>query len=435
MKRKVWIWNHYGTKMFKDQAGRHYWFAENLVKLGAHPTIFCASTMHNSNESIPMGGQKYASDQLNGIPFVFVKTPEYKGNGRSRILNMITFYRNLFPVARQYAKRFGKPDVILASSVHPLTLIAGIKIAKKLGIPCICEIRDLWPETIVAYGALKRSSIIAKLLYLGEKWIYKKADALIFTMEGGKDYIVDKGWDQENGGPIDLNKVHHINNGVDLEMFDYNREFHTVEDEDLNNKETFKVIYTGSIGKANNVKKLVEAAEYIEFLGYQHIKLLIYGDGPEKEALEKYCQSKDLQNITFKGFVEKNKIPYILSKSNVNIMHFEQNSLKRYGASLNKMFEYFASGKPTISDCEFGYDQIQKYQCGMVVDNANVKQLSEAIIQFSQMSKAEYTLYCQNARIAAQDYDFTRLTEKLVDVLGVEKKEIQETYVGSNIDR
>ena len=65
-------------------------------------------------------------------------------------------------MAKEYAKSNGKPDIILASSVHPFTLVAGIKIAKKFGVPCICEVRDLWPESIVAYGALKKRSMIAK---------------------------------------------------------------------------------------------------------------------------------------------------------------------------------------------------------------------------------------------------------------------------------
>ena len=50
MKKNVWIWNHYATNMFNDKAGRHYWFAENLIETGYNPTIFCASTIHNSNE-------------------------------------------------------------------------------------------------------------------------------------------------------------------------------------------------------------------------------------------------------------------------------------------------------------------------------------------------------------------------------------------------
>ncbi len=63
-------------------------------------------------------------------------------------------------------------------------MVAGIKIAKKLGVPCICEIRDLWPEAIFSFNKAKEKSILGKLLIKGEHWIYKKANALIFTKEG-----------------------------------------------------------------------------------------------------------------------------------------------------------------------------------------------------------------------------------------------------------
>mgnify|MGYP001274323431 FL=1 len=124
--------------MFFNKGGRHYWFAENLIKKGYETTIFCASTRHNSEEIIDLNNQKYLIKNVNDIPFVFVQTTPYKGNGFSRIKNMVSFYKNLFPLAKEHAKRYGKPDVILASSVHPLTLVAGIKMAKKFGIPCIC---------------------------------------------------------------------------------------------------------------------------------------------------------------------------------------------------------------------------------------------------------------------------------------------------------
>jgi glycosyltransferase involved in cell wall biosynthesis len=416
MKKNIWIFNHYATNMYRDRAGRHFWFAKNLIKLGYKPTIFSASTFHNSKDNIITNNEKYICDTVENIPFVFVNTPGYTGNGKDRVKNMLVFYRNLYPVAKDYAKVHGKPDTILASSVHPLTLVAGIKIAKKFNIPCICEIRDLWPETLVAYDSLKKNSFFTKLLYFGEKWIYKKADKIIFTMEGGIDYIREKGWDKESGGPIDVNKVYHINNGVDLDAFNFNKDSYTLHDEDLNDDNSFKVIYTGSIRKANNVKKIVEVAEFIDKKGYKNINFLIYGDGTEKEELEDYCYSQKLNNIKFKGFVEKNKIPYILSKSNLNILNFEQNSIKRYGASLNKMFEYFASSKPILSDCEFGYDLIKKHKCGVVVDNANVEQFANAIVEFSKMPKREYDVYCKNANQLAKEYDFGVLTNKLKDL-------------------
>ncbi|WP_078431936.1 glycosyltransferase family 4 protein [Metabacillus halosaccharovorans] len=417
MKKNIWIWNHYATNMYRDKAGRHFWFAKNLIKHGYKPTIFSASTIHNSKDSINTNNEKYICETVENIPFVFVNTPGYMGNGKKRINNMLAFYRNLYPVAKRYAEINGKPDAILASSVHPLTLVAGIKIAKKFNIPCICEIRDLWPETIVAYDSLKKDSLLTKILYSGEKWIYKRADKIIFTMEGGKDYIKEKGWDIESGGPINVNKVYHINNGVDLDEFNYNKDNNTLHDIDLNNENCFKVIYAGSIRKANNVKKIVEVAEFIDKKGYENIKFLIYGDGTEKEELEKYSYNRNLNNIKFKGFVEKNKIPYILSKSNLNILHFEQNTIKRYGASLNKMFEYFASSKPILSDCEFGYDLIKKHKCGVVLDNADVEQFANAIVEFSKMTKSEYDAYCKNANQVAKEYDFKVLTEKLIDII------------------
>ena len=252
MRQNVWIWNHYATNMFFDQAGRHYWFAENLTTEGYKPTIFCASTNHFSDNHIDTKGHKYSVNSENNIPFVFVNTPEYKGNGKKRVVNMLSFYRGLFKTAKVYAIENGKPDVILASSVHPLTLVAGIKIAKKFGIPCICEVRDLWPESIVAYGSLKRNSVIAKILYLGEKWIYKNADYVIMTWEGGKQYIIDQGWDKQ----IDLNKIKHISNGVVIDSFDKNCQDHVIIDSDLDDNNFKNLIYAGSIRKVNKVSTL-----------------------------------------------------------------------------------------------------------------------------------------------------------------------------------
>lgn len=426
MRQNVWIWNHYATNMFFDQAGRHYWFAENLIKKGYKPTIFCANTRHNTDDVIDVENGKYSENVKNNIPFVFVKTPEYKGNGKSRILNMVSFYKNLFPIAKEYANKYGKPDVILASSVHPLTLVAGIRIAKRFGVPCICEVRDLWPESIVAYGSLKRNSVIAKILYLGEKWIYKNADKIIFTMEGGKDYISDRGWDIENGGPIDLGKVYHLNNGVDLESFNDNKKSYTTTDFQLDNTNIFKVLYTGSIRKVNDLDYLLEVAKQIDYLDSKEITFIIYGDGDDKDRLIKKCIKENITNVIFKGKVHKREIPNILSKADLNILHFQQNSIKKYGASLNKLFEYFASGKPIISDCEFGYDLINRYMCGFVRDNASPVELAKEIIKIRTLPNSEYKSICENSLRAAQRFSFVLLTKKLIEITEIDGGKVNE---------
>lgn len=238
---------------------------------------------------------------------------------------------------------FEKPDIIIGSSAHPLAALAELKLAKKYKCQAIIEVRDLWPESFVAYGIMKKNNPILKLLYEGEKWIYKNADKIIFTMEGGRDYIIDKKWDTEHGGPIDINKVYHLNNGVDLDEFNYNKEHYILNDKDLNDKNTFKVIYTGSIRRVNNLNIILEAAKLIK---EPDIKFLVWGEGDERVKLQQQCQEEKITNLVFKGYVDKKYIPFVLSCADVNLLHCELTPIMRFGMSLNKLFDYFAAKKP-----------------------------------------------------------------------------------------
>lgn len=412
MKKNVWIMNHYATNMYKDQAGRHFWFAENLVKEGYNTTIFCASTIHNSSENINTGNKKYTINKLNSIPFVFVKTPMYNGNGKQRIKNMFVFYKNLFSVAKEYIKKNDKPDVIIASSVHPLTMVAGIKIAKKIGVPCICEVRDLWPESIVAYGGLKRNNIIARILYSGEKWIYKKADSIIMTWEGGRDYIIDQQWDNH----IDIEKVHHISNGVIIDAFDKNSEDYNLVDSDLDDKNYKNIVYAGSIRKVNNLGMLLDAAKIIKNQGKKDIRFLVYGSGDETERLKKRCAEENIDNVIFKGRVEKKYIPSILKKSYINILHNSSTSLDKYGQSQNKFFEYLAAGSCIVQTYRTGYSICEKYNCGFSSPLQTADEIAKTITSACS-DERKNRLMGENAKKAAYKFDFNILTKELINVI------------------
>jgi glycosyltransferase involved in cell wall biosynthesis len=411
MKKNIWIWNHYATNMIKDKAGRHYWLAENLIVNGYNPTIFCASTLHNTDDNIDTAGKIFIQKESDNIPFVIVKTPQYSGNGKKRIINMISFYKNLFPTAKEYANKYGKPDVIIASSVHPLTLVAGIKIAKKFGVPCICEVRDLWPESIVAYGSLKRNSVIAKILYLGEKWIYKNADSVIMTWEGGKQYIIDQGWDNK----IDLNKIKHISNGVVIDSFDKNSQDHVIIDSDLDDNNFKNLVYAGSIRKVNNIGLLLDAAEIIQDYD-QKIRFLIYGSGDEKEMLEQRCKDEGIFNVIFKGRVEKKMVPSILKRSYANILHNSSTSLDKYGQSQNKFFEYLAAGRAIVQTYTTGYSILEKYNCGFSATDQNPENVARTILEACKNDEQARQMG-ENARKAAHEFDFKNLTNKLIEVI------------------
>lgn len=415
MKKKIWLWNHYATDMYRNKGGRHYWFAENLIKEEYDATVFCANTYHNKSEFIDTGKKKYAKDISNDIPFVFVKTTIALGNGLDRVKNMGLFYWNLFSVAKSYAKEHGKPDVIIASSVHPLTMVAGIQIAKKMNVPCICEIRDLWPEAIFSFNKARENSLFGKILVAGEHWIYKKSDALIFTKEGDTDYIKEKKWDKLQGGDINLDKTHYINNGVDVEAFNKSINEKIIEDEDLESGK-FNVVYVGAIRPVNNVDNILDTAKLLK--DDKEIQFLIYGDGNQKEMLEKRVSEECLDNVKMKGFVNKQFIPYILSKSSLNILNYSHTQYNwARGNSSNKLFEYMASGKPIISTVKMGYSIIEKYQCGIELENSTPEELAKAIVDIKNMSEHQYKFLGTNAKRGANDFDFKVLTRKLIDVI------------------
>ena len=404
--------------MFTDRGGRHYWFAKYLDRMGYEPVIFCAN-----NHNIRTDEQMFESDDLwieknaeeINTPFVYVKVRGYKGNGKQRVLNMIDFYRNVKKAAKEYAAIHGKPDIIYASSVHPLTLVAGIQLAKHFGIRCICEARDLWPEAIVAYSKkLTRKSLPARVMYAGEKWIYKRADAVIFTQEGGPDYVCEHGWDDSHGGPIDRKKLFHINNGVDLEAFDANLKAFPYADEDLDNPETFKVVYAGAIRRINNLGLILDAAKLVE---NPKIRFIIFGAGDELESLKERIKNEGITNVVFKGRVNKQYIPSIDSKADLNLVHWEMNPLLRVGESYNKAFEYFAAGKPVFYTIRPGYSIVEKYHCGRLTEGFEPKDIAAGIESMEKLSNDEKAELAANSRRTAEIYDFKNLTQKLVEII------------------
>lgn len=418
---KVWIFNHYAGNMFFDKGGRHYCFAKYLKRMGWEPVIFCANAKHGKAERFfeedPLW-QEHRAEEID-VPFVFVKGRTYAGNGKQRVLNMFDFYRNVQKAAKEYAKTHDKPDVIYASSVHPLTIVAGIRLAKRFGVKCVGEVRDLWPESLIAYGMAGPHHPAVLVLRRLEKWIYRKADAMVFTMEGAYDYIVNQGWEKD----ISRSKVYYINNGVDLEVYDSNRTRFAYADADLDDPDTFKAVYTGSVRAANHVEKLIEEAAVLKEEKKDSIRILIYGDGERRSELEKEAQARGLDHLIFKGAVKKTMVPYILSKCDLCLLDGPVEAIARYGVSLNKSFEYLASAKPTLANAKLSYDYFGENGAGIVREFATPRAFAKEIIRFAEMPPDVYQCFCDNARKTAQEFDFSVLTQRLAEVLESPKGE------------
>lgn len=413
---KIWLINHYASDMLFDKGGRHYWIAKFLKKAGHDPIIIGSNAKHCAQ-----GGLFFDDEELwhtllaeeIDVPFVYIKSRPYVGNGKGRILNMVDFYRNTLKAANELAARFGKPDVIFASSVHPLALVAGIKLGKRYGVKCICEVRDLWPESIVAYGLLKRDSLLAKALYAGEKWIYRRADKIVMTWPGGYDYIVDRGWEKI----IPRDKVVHISNGVDLEEYQQNMARHPYAYPEDVSRDKVRLVYAGSIRKVNNLGILLEAAKILQDRNVDGYELLIFGEGDDQPALERQAKEMGLEAVRFMGFVPKVQVPSVLAQADINILHNSSTSLDKYGQSQNKFFEYLASGKPVLMTYSVGHSVVKEEGCGIEVPRQTPEAIADAIQWLCDQPREVLITFSENARRCAQQFDFKMLTNKVITLL------------------
>ncbi len=408
----VWIINQTAVPPSMGGLVRHYYFSKYLEKKGHKVRIFTGSQVHNTEVNFVDKNSLFKEVKFDDVEYTFVRTRSYNSNGINRILSMLEFPLNVNKLANGLIVKGETPDVIYTSSPSPIAPFFAIRLAKRLKVKSVLEIRDLWPESIVAYHQkISEKNIVIRLLYILERWMYKKADSIVFTIPGGLDYIKDKCI------RLNVSKVHHINNGVDLSEYSRNLQKYDCDDVDLNDQSTFKVVYMGSIRKSYNIANLLDVADELKSLGKHNIKILVFGDGPERIPLDKAAKSRALDNIIFKGKVEKKYIPGILSKADLNLVNVFNTGLDKYGCSWNKLFEYFASGKPILSNFPVNYDLITEHDCGVAKKMPTAEEYAEEIIRFSNMAPERYREMCKNCCDTARKYDYKELTDQLERIL------------------
>ena len=397
----IWLINHYAVPIQYYPLARTTNFAKYLMRMGHTVTIFAASSVHNSTINLIEDGRLYREEIVEGIHYVYIRCRSYTGNGIGRISNMFEFAFRLESVCKHYSK----PDAVVATSATPPACMEGLRLAKKYGVKAVAEVTDLWPESFVAYGFLRKYNPILIPMYLFEKRMYEYADKIIFSMGGGYDYIRERGWDQD----IPEEKVYYINNGIDLKTFNYNKENYQIEDVDLVDEKVFKVVYTGSLLRGYSLEKLLDAAKIIDS---PSLSFLIWGKGDRLQYLQEYVVNRDIKNVIFKGYVDKKYIPFILSKCNLAVLNVSPTDILRYGGSQNKLFDYLASGVPIISGEDNKYSIIRNERCGISKKFNSPAELAEAILAIK-----EKNIERDHIKNVAKQYDFEILTEKLLDII------------------
>ena len=413
--RKIWLLIQENSLPEHGMLNRHANFAKYLPEYGYQPVVVVASKTRCSQRQMITSNEPFVVDESHGFPFVYIRVNDYGDSMKKRLVAIVEYHLRLIKHSKELAQAFGIPDVVLGSSNYPITPTLAIKLAKRFHAKSICEIRDLWPLSLEEYGIIKRGGLIAKAMYVLERYNYRKSDAIIFTMAGGASYIVDKKWDIESGGDIDLSKVFHINNGVDLETFERNTKEKTFCHPALEPNGRAKLVYAGSIRKANGLGFIVDLADEMKS---DPVDFIIMGDGGERAELEKDAERRGLSNIWFIGNVDKPFIPSALSRGTLMLLMYSasQSDLSKYGMSQNKLFDYLASGKPVISNLPSAYSIVNEQDCGIERSFDNARECAQVIRRMlSDHEKMDE--WSKNSRKAALAYSFRSLAGKLASIV------------------
>ena len=400
---RIWIVNYYTSPDCSNP--RYLEFAKHFMAAGHEVLTFYG------NWKLEADAPLFERQNVNGLDFVRVKAPYYVGNGVARMKSLYGFSKTL----KKHCLEFEKPDVVL-HNIHPPFDYPIINMAKKIGAKYIAEAWDLWPEFFVTLGLVGRNNPAMKIAYAIEKQYYYSADEIVFTFLGAFDYLKRQRWMKEQGGKINPSHLHYINNGIDLEEFDKNKLTFTRPDYDINNTKIKKIVYLGSINRANNVKTLIDAAALMQDV--QDVRFFIYGDGAYRTELEQYVKDFCVNNVVFK----EKRIPleecaWVVSQATVNVMNYEK-GFGRFGVSSGKMFQYLAAGKPIVCNVDIAYDNvIADNNLGVAHDIDTPEEFAEAIRKLAEQPQEEFDAMCARVREVAKRFDYKVLAAEEIKVI------------------
>jgi len=340
---RLWILNHYAVGPNESGGTRHLDLAGELVQLGWEVTIFAASFNHQTHsEAHLLTDETIKEEDHHSVHFVWLKTPAYQDNGLSRIRNMLDYTKSVLQVAWKRER----PDVIIGSSVHLFAVLAAYWLAKHHRCGFIFEVRDLWPQVLIDIGKISERHLAIKLLRKLEVFLYSKANGIITLLPGAYEYIARF--------DIAKEKIFYLPNGVNLDRYDCNpRPLPDNLEEVLHRlSDKFIAVYTGTLGIANGIDTILDAAGVLKNQGNRRIHFLLVGNGPEKPQLQNRALQEHLDNVTFVNPIAKEYVPALLNKVNTGMHSFQDSPVFKWGVSPNKIFDYMAAGLPVIFLCD-----------------------------------------------------------------------------------
>ncbi len=402
MKNKIlWIINEYAGSIYHGMEFRHYYLAIRLQELGYRVVIISGSYSHLYQKQ-PDCKSIVEHEVIDGIDYYWIRVINYGAStSKKRILKWFQFSSKLFLLG---FINIQKPDYILLSPMATLPVVPGYLLAKLKKSKFLIEIKDIWPLTLMEIGGYSKHNPFIWTLRKFEVFGLTHADAIISNIPGYGAYLTENHIKRS---------FTFIPNGIDLRGDIEEQEI----PKELGSKVPlgkFVVGYAGTVGLANGLEYLIEAAKILKYMN--QIVFVIVGDGSNKRKI--VSKASDLQNVIFLPAIPRQQIQSVLRKFDVCFIGWRRKDFYKYGVAANKLFDYMLSGKPILESIDSKLNLVDQASCGLCVESESPRAIADGVLKLFSMSKDELQRLGNNGKEYVLKYHtYTTLAKQLKEVL------------------
>jgi glycosyltransferase involved in cell wall biosynthesis len=376
----ILLLNHYAGSPALGMEYRPYYLAREWVRLG-HRVRIVACTFSHVRARQPQAGPGPRLENIEGIDYHWFPAPVYQGNGLGRARNIAAFLWQVFRHAGELVQDV-RPDVVVASSTYPMDIWVARHLARRAGARLVFEVHDLWPLSPIELSGMSPRHPFILLCGWAEATAYREADVVVSMLPKVHDYMASRG--------LDLRKLHIVPNGIAPD--DWAAVAAPLRDDvaaalaAAHAAGATVVGYAGSMGLPNALDTLLDAAR---LLRDEPLRLVLVGDGHERERLLRRVQAEALANVLLLPPVPKAQIPAFLAAIDIAYIGWQRVPIYRFGIAPNKLMDYMMAGCAVLHSVEAGNDPVAEAGCGLTVPPQSAEAVADGLRRLASLSHEE----------------------------------------------